>query len=248
VVFPPVQRYFVLPRLGNETLSLNLYQANIFEKKKEYYLDFEETRVTLNLSLPLSGKTRIYLYLPFVYVSGGFMDGFIDGFHRLFGFPDGGRGKVPYGRVSYFLLRENLKGRGPYVGEPELFFTYGKDFQIILGGKIPIKRDGFRSGKPWGFMGGGMRKKIGKVRLRLSMGIAKGEGQFFTSRLEGSWRRLELGLLLRTSPYKEAELSHPATAVFLSIRVGKGLKMGFVEDLAPYDTSADFTLYLSLSR
>ncbi len=248
VVFPPVQRYFELPHLGRESLSLNLYQANIFEKKRDYYLDFEETRLTLSLSLPLSELTRIYLYVPFVYVSGGLMDGLIDGFHRFFGFPDGGRRGVPYGRVTYLLFSEDLASRGPAIAEPEVFLSYGRAFQLIVGSKVPLRKDGFRSGGPWGFVGASLKGKAGEVLLKSSLGIAQGEGRFFLSRFEGTWRRFDFGFLLRTSPYSEGDISHPATAVFLSIRVMEGVKLGFVEDLAPYDTSADFTLYLSFSR
>jgi len=248
VVFPPVQRCFVLPPLGRETLSFHLYQANIFEKKQAYYLDLEETRLTVNISFPVAKAGRVYLYLPFIYTGGGVMDGAIDGFHRLFGLPDGGRGQVPYGRNTYLLFARDLARRGPLVGEPEVFFSYGGYFKIILGGKIPLKNDGFRSGRSRVFLGGSLEGKAGSLYFKSTLGlaVAAGKSSFFTSRMEARWRRLDFGLLVRTSPYTAGDLSHAAVAAFAAVRIYRGVKIGMVEDMAPYDTSADFTLYLSV--
>lgn len=44
--------------------------------------------------------------LPFVHHGGGFTDGFIEGYHDLFGFPDGDRDLVPRNRLRYRVEHE----------------------------------------------------------------------------------------------------------------------------------------------
>ncbi len=176
------------------------------------------------------------------------MDGLIDRFHRAFGFPDGGRGQYPYGRVLYFIGEEDYSGGKFLLAEPELFFSYGEGWKFIFGGKFPLKRDGFRSGKPWGYMGFSWEKTLYFLSLKGEHGYAFGEGRMFFSRIEAEKNRFSLGLILRTSPYGKGEISHPATALYVRVRLKDGFYMGFIEDMAPYDTSADFTVFISLFK
>ena len=242
-----MQKYFAFPEIRSG-LSLQVYQANIFERKDEYFLDLAETRVVFSSGFKISRKTGVFLYFPMIYINGGFMDGIIDRFHSAFGFPDGGRGEYPYGRVVYYLRDRELSRTGFLPGEPQVFLFYGEKLRIITGFKVPFKNDGFRSGKAWGFLGFSWEENLKGYRISGEHGVASGEGRIFFSRLRITKGRTSAGFLLRTSPYREGDLSHPATAVFLNIRLWKGIHIGLVEDLAPYDTSADFTVFVGLFK
>ncbi len=176
------------------------------------------------------------------------MDGIIDRFHSAFGFPDGGRGEYPYGRVVYYLGDREFSRTGLLAGEPQVFLYYGGKFRFISGLKIPLKKDGFRSGRAWGFVGFSWEENLKGYHICGEHGVASGEGWIFFSRIQINRGRVSTGFLLRTSPYREGDLSHPATAIFLKLRVWRKFYLGFVEDLTPYDTSADFTVFVGLFK
>jgi hypothetical protein len=64
---------------------------------------FDGTTTITSLSLRQSAGAGLEwgLEVPWVWHSGGFTDRFIDGFHDLFGFPDGGRDSAPRNRLDY---------------------------------------------------------------------------------------------------------------------------------------------------
>ncbi|MEQ8859813.1 MAG: DUF3187 family protein [Pseudomonadales bacterium] len=63
------------------------------------------TTVTgLTLRRALGQRFEWGLELPYVHHGGGFTDAFIDGFHDLFGLPEGGRDDAPTNRLDYRLV------------------------------------------------------------------------------------------------------------------------------------------------
>jgi hypothetical protein len=54
-------------------------------KKYEYTADFEQTNVIMDFGFALSDSISAGFEIPFGYRDGGFMDGYIDDFHRLIG-------------------------------------------------------------------------------------------------------------------------------------------------------------------
>lgn len=64
-------------------------------------LDMEYWRIGLNFDYGLTENLEVGMEVPFVHFNGGFLDAFIQSFHKFFGLPNGGRGQVPNNRFSY---------------------------------------------------------------------------------------------------------------------------------------------------
>jgi len=255
-VFPPTQRYFSLPAFteAENLLSITIYQANIFEAKDDYQLDFAETRIVFHISKKINKKLTLQVYLPFIYAWGGFMDPFIDKFHQMFNFPDAGRGNFEYGRTSYWIEDSVYLFSSDYtgIGEPHLFLTYGRgNIAFRAGFKIPLKKNGFNSGKPGVYTGLKLKTQTKNLMAYLEAGIIflpesdRVRDHFYSINAGVKYRRVKLGFIVNTSPYRRGDLSHTARAISLQVSPGKGFSLGIVEDLSPYDTSADFTVFVS---
>ena len=68
------------------------------------------------------GGWRFGIDLPLVYQSGGVLDGPIDAYHDLFGFPEGSRPQLPKDELRYLYEREgerllDVRGHGSGLGE-----------------------------------------------------------------------------------------------------------------------------------
>ena len=114
---PPVHSFHQIPYdLWNLTEKnhfseeIHVYWANLFQERSNFSCDFELLKINLILKYGLGEKTEAQLSLPFVWIGGGLLDPFIDGFHKLFGFPDAGRSKFPAFRTQLHLA---YKGTDP---------------------------------------------------------------------------------------------------------------------------------------
>lgn len=108
----PVVRLVGLPQplgaasaAGERALSVQLDHANHFVLKQrpeaELLLDGATTVLTVAWRAGLGGGWEWGVDVPFVHHGGGFTDGFIDGFHDLFGFPDGDRDMRPRDALAF---------------------------------------------------------------------------------------------------------------------------------------------------
>ena len=251
-----MQKYFSFPAFieGDNYLSLQIYQANIFEAKNDYQLDLAETKLAIVLSKKLGKKLSVQFYVPLIYAWGGFMDRFIDKFHKTFNFPDGGRGLFAYDRIIYLVGEKEFLYGNTFTGtgEPEIFLSLkGKSTNVRFGTKIPLGENGFRSFKPAIYGGTSYKTSFNHGFLKAEVGLVLiSSPQELKSWFAGlnivlRFKKVELRYIFNTSPYKSGNMSHIANAVSLGFDLGKGFTAGFVEDLAPYDTSADFTLFLT---
>lgn len=68
--------------------------------------DGETTRAALVFKRGFAGRWQASIEVPFVDHSGGFADGFIDDFHDVFGFADGGRSGAPKDRQTFRYQRD----------------------------------------------------------------------------------------------------------------------------------------------
>jgi hypothetical protein len=68
--------------------------------------DGETTRAALLFTRGFRGRWQASIEIPFVDHSGGFADGFIDDFHDLFSFADGGRSQAPKHRQAFRYERD----------------------------------------------------------------------------------------------------------------------------------------------
>ena len=71
------------------------------EPPKKYVLDFEEQRASLGLARGLGNGQEIGVRLLYVSRNGGILDGFINNWHKAFGFKGGGRDTLPSRRTLY---------------------------------------------------------------------------------------------------------------------------------------------------
>lgn len=71
--------------------------------------DGETTRAALIFTRGLRGRWQASIEIPFVDHSGGFADGFIDDFHEVFGFADGGRAGTRNDRQRFRYDRDGRR-------------------------------------------------------------------------------------------------------------------------------------------
>ncbi len=78
---------------------LDVHYSNIStqESNANGSLDFdiEFMESTLRADYGITDRFQLGISIPYRYYWGGFLDGFIEGFHDFFGFPDGGRESIP---------------------------------------------------------------------------------------------------------------------------------------------------------
>lgn len=89
----PLERATTLNRRQFET-EVSVTFSNIFELNLEdenYVADMELWRTAFNFRYGFTENLDVSLELAFLSQFGGFLDGFIDGYHNTFGFPNGGR-------------------------------------------------------------------------------------------------------------------------------------------------------------
>jgi hypothetical protein len=84
--------------------------ANSFTSAQEggeaIALDGESHRLELGAAFGLGYGFEVGAALPLIRHHGGELDGFVEGWHTLFGFPDGGRPQAPRNRLRYRYQRD----------------------------------------------------------------------------------------------------------------------------------------------
>lgn len=113
-------RSFALPTLGRSQVFApdeQSFQLNL-DVVTEYYadnnaresivLDGETTKLGLVYRKGLGSDFEFNIDMPILIVGGGFMDGFIQDWHRAFGLPNGGRENAPNDRRLYRYTRDGV--------------------------------------------------------------------------------------------------------------------------------------------
>ncbi|NPV04657.1 MAG: DUF3187 family protein [Syntrophaceae bacterium] len=128
----------VLPE-GQRELALALDLANHFidvsARREQLVLDGETVRLSLAGRMGIGARTEIGFELPWIRQGGGFLDGFIESYHRTFGFPQGGRDKAPGGRILFQYQRNGVNR--VYVGRSGSGIG-----DVRLGGGVQLIADG----------------------------------------------------------------------------------------------------------
>lgn len=126
-------------------------------------LDMELLRLALHERLGIGNGFEVGIEVPFFRFDEGFLDDFLDGYHKTFGFPRGGRDVIPDNRFAYrfdgngvtlFDLSSQNFGIGDVVvgvkhhfwggGKSELALAWFSDFKIPTGDR----GKGLGSGSP----------------------------------------------------------------------------------------------------
>ncbi len=69
-------------------------------------VDAESRELRLIVEHGLARKLAVRVTLPWIYIGGGVLDGFIDGWHDVFGLPDGARDELPRNQLLIGYLRQ----------------------------------------------------------------------------------------------------------------------------------------------
>jgi len=118
----PIVHVYGLPYPGNGSVlapgrvegRATLEIANTFSEEDDggefldsesVFLDGEMYRLALAARLGLPHNLEVGCEIPLISQSGGFLDGFIEDFHKAFGFPNGNRDKYPQDKFSYRYTR-----------------------------------------------------------------------------------------------------------------------------------------------
>lgn len=100
------KRASVLPE-GTIEMRIDSAYSNLFEEGStataNLDMDMELWRLTPQVSYGLTDDLEIGIEVPLMHFNGGFLDAFIQKFHKFFGFPNGGRNLVPNNRFSYLF-------------------------------------------------------------------------------------------------------------------------------------------------
>ncbi len=88
------------------TLDIANSYASDKAKSEEVLLDGETYHSNLGLRYGVGDRLQIGLDIPFISHSGGFLDGFIEGWHDTFHLPQGGREQAPRERLAYSYRRD----------------------------------------------------------------------------------------------------------------------------------------------
>jgi len=76
---------------------------------EQLVLDGESYRWTLAARYGIGERFEAGIEIPYVLYGGGFLDGFIEGWHSTFGMPQGGRDTAPRNRLTYFYRKNGVQ-------------------------------------------------------------------------------------------------------------------------------------------
>ncbi len=117
---------------GKFQFSVEETVSNLLEQKTSssgflVNLDMELYRTAFNFSYGFYKNFEVGIQIPFLTFNGGFLDGFLQGYHRTFGFPSGGRDRVSNGKFTYLIANQ---GNTLYSVNPSTFGL--SDLEIYL--------------------------------------------------------------------------------------------------------------------
>ena len=116
----PLVQIYGLPSTGeaNVTPLRSMYFKLVFDLSNNYIydsaggerivLDGESYRWTFVGRYGIAKDIEVGVEVPYIVQGGGFLDGFIEGYHTTFGFPQGGRDRTPSGRLLYQYQRKGI--------------------------------------------------------------------------------------------------------------------------------------------
>jgi hypothetical protein len=108
---PGIGNFLLLPA-GATEVGMNAALSNNFatnENQREHIiLDGETTRFTLTMRHAFSQGLEFGIKVPYIVQGGGFMDNFIEEYHRTFGMPQGDRRQAPTNRLLYWYRKNGI--------------------------------------------------------------------------------------------------------------------------------------------
>lgn len=198
------QRAEVVPEGAIEVRFDSAY-SNLFERgtsaTSSLDLDMEVWRLAPQVKYGITDDLEAGIEVPLLNFNGGFLDSFIQRFHRFFGLPNAGRDQVPDGRYSYRFdangaTRFNYSSAALGLGDIVLHLKHqltGEDrdapaFAIFADVKLPTgKKDrGFGTGAPDFGLGGVLEASYRRLHGYLNLGyFANGGSDRFGDYMRG---------------------------------------------------------------
>lgn len=114
------------------TVAFTIEQTSQFaiddEGPEQAFLDGESSTATLKLRHAFSSRFALGMDVPFVSHDGGFMDSFVEGWHRTFGLPNARREEFPRDQLLFAVNTPDASARldhsGSGVGDVALLAQY----------------------------------------------------------------------------------------------------------------------------
>lgn len=170
------------------SFSVSLSHSSIYlvESSSEWDigLDMEITELNLMFRKNIRDFIEVGIELPLISFSSGFMDGFINSYHDVFGFPDYGRSERPSNEFLYEVRRNGIliiKGEGGHTGIGDIRFTFKKpllkgDPAISVRGDIELPTGDAKKGFGNGSLDTGIsilldKKLSEKIKSYLNLGV-----------------------------------------------------------------------------
>jgi hypothetical protein len=274
VQFPLIQSMSYFPYAEHNTLekkdlrlTLDIFHSNIYTYDP-YHINVQDMEMfsgTLALGYGLSDRLTLEFYFKATHVFGGILDKLIMDFHKVFGLPEGGRNDFPRNMVNYRYKDAFLYDSTVTTASPLVFGVLGNLYsseKLDINGRVSIgvplsSKAGFSSNKP--FLTAGLVLLYNKGSRKFSMTFSnhmsffkapewlEGEDlreRIFHSELRIDYRRFFGGLMHRSTPFKEDELSNPATIIYVGIKVLKNVEFALIEEFPPMDTTPDVSFQL----
>ncbi len=274
IEFPLVQSFTYFPYSENNVLEKNefgmgfdIYHSNIFtfNKSDNIMSDFELTSVTLGLRYGVLANITAELFFRYAAISGGAMDGFIEGFHSFFGLPEAYRPDYPrdivnYFNNDYFDYEKNTGTMSPLIISllARIYSDNSFSIKTRLGLGIPLKsKPGLSSDKL--FLTAGLICSYRSENMKIDFSnyiswfkepewFANVElnDKIYFSEIRISYKRFLTGFIIKTSPLIESESGRNAYQIQLGYKINDNIELLFLEDFAPFDTSPDVSFNLRI--
>ncbi|SPQ01684.1 exported hypothetical protein [Candidatus Sulfobium mesophilum] len=120
---------------GN-SFSAGLSHSSVFMTRNSaawsVNLDMEITELNLRLRKVIPGLFEVGIEVPVMVTASGFMDGFLESYHKTFGFPDYGRDTRPTNSFLYEVRRNGaivVQGRNGDIGIGDLRLTAKREIR-----------------------------------------------------------------------------------------------------------------------
>jgi Protein of unknown function (DUF3187) len=142
----------IIARGGRKPVTRDDVNAFLAVHGDVFYLDGEFGLFAATVHYQRDRRLGFYLTLPVYYTTGGVFDSVIEGYHRLFGFPQGGRDQVARNqfRVVYRIGREEVVELGapgsglsdPILGARWRLLPPGSRWDLVVESAVKIATRG----------------------------------------------------------------------------------------------------------
>ena len=274
VEFPLIQSmsYFpysnnALQEKGKLSWGIDVYYSNVymFDEERTTLNDFETMSAAIGIRYGLRRGTTLELYYRHTAIFGGFLDKFIEDFHRAFNMPDNRRPDYPrdavhYKYYDYFSYTSNENAASPLVAAllQEIYRSGHFSLKGRLSLGLPLsKKPGFSSDKP--FLTGGLVMNYARRKFSLEwanylsfykkptwLGDEDIHTSLFYSGLEAYLGRFIFGFTFRSSVFKTGDLASDGYQAYFGYKFTRFLEFIILEDFYPFDTTPDICFNIRL--